>query len=112
MGVSIRNSIFERTIVVPVGGYLAGRIENLNTKSWVLQGLQNRLEGEQATFRSDCQVEIDKNVTANVFAVGATVGFLQATQKATLAAAGDFDIVGKVLKASGATDTTVLVSLN
>ena len=96
----------------PSGGYVAGRIENFNGKSYVLQGLQNVLEGQPATFIKNVVLEIDKTSAATSIGANVAVGYTQATQSVVAAGAGDFDLTGKTVQASGSGVATVLFRLD
>jgi hypothetical protein len=102
----------QEEITVPSGGLLSGSLVEFASQTWQMQGLQDALEGDRRVIKKGIVVEILKETPANVFAVGATVGYLEATQTATLAGAGDFDITGVARAASGAGVLTVLVALD
>lgn len=112
MAVIIRSPGDEHRIDSAASAYTAGRIENFNGKSYVLQGLQNVAIGQPACFVKNVVVEIDKTSAATAFAANVAVGYTQATQSVVAAGAGDFDLTGKTVKAAGAGVTTVLFRLD
>ena len=90
----------------------SGGLLTLASKTYQMQGLGDAAIGDLRVARKGIIVEIDKNNAADVFAVGATVGYINASQNAALAGAGDFNITGKAVKASAAGATTVFVELD
>ncbi|MEZ6097242.1 MAG: hypothetical protein R3C03_23965 [Pirellulaceae bacterium] len=113
LGVAIyRNPGDEAEITVGSGGLKAGSLVSFNSQTWLLQGLEDAAEGDVRTVRKGVVVELTKKTATDTFAVSATVAYNNATQDASTATNGDFDITGKCRKASGSGDLTVWVELN
>jgi hypothetical protein len=114
MAASLRGPAEECDYTVPSGGLTSGQLVNHAGRTWILQGLKNRVEGEQASLLRGIVVEIDKATASDVFNVGDRVGYDISALSAVLAGNvnQDFLVYGTVREASASGRTTVKVALD